>query len=137
MKLATKIQLVICMKGEHITRPYILSECITSEIFRESEEYQTWVKLYNYYCPSMGCVRLAYLPKRMPLFSNLLCKNQMGLNLPTLPFLLLFAILSYSHALISFTIYTSVACAVGSSVSSTSSTDFSFQNLVFRNLFEF
>jgi hypothetical protein len=125
------------MKGEHITRPYILSECITSEIFRESEEYQTWVKLYNYYCPSMGCVRLAYLPKRMPLFSNLLCKNQMGVNLPTLPFLLLFAILSYSHALISFTVYTSVACAVGSSVSSTSSTDFSFQNLVFWNLFEF
>ncbi len=135
--MATKIQLVICMKGEHITRPYILSECITSEIFRESEEYQTWVKLYNYYCPSMGCVRLAYLPKRMPLFSNLLCKNQMGVNLPTLPFLLLFAILSYSHALISFTVYTSVACAVGSSVSSTSSTDFSFQNLVFWNLFEF
>jgi len=114
------------MKGEHITRPYILSECITSEIFRENEEYQTWVKLYNYYCSS----------KMMPLFSNLLCKNQMGLNLPTLPFLLLFGILSYSHALISFTVYTSVACAVGSSVS-TSSTDFSFQTLVFWNLFEF
>jgi hypothetical protein len=118
------------MKGEHITRPYVLSECITSEIFRKNEEYQTWIKLYNYDCPSMGCVRLAYLPRMMPLFSNLLCKNQSGVNLPTLPFLLLFAILSYSHAFISFTIYTSVACAVGSSVS-TSSTDFSFQNLGF------
>jgi hypothetical protein len=30
----------------------------------------------------------------------------------------------------------SVACAVGPSVT-TSSTDFSFQNLVFKNLFEF
>jgi hypothetical protein len=83
-----------------------------------------------------GCVRLAYLPEMMALFSNLLCKNQMGVNLPTLPFLLLFAIPSYSHAFISFTIYTSVACAIGSSVS-TSSTDFSFQNLGFWNLFEF
>jgi len=86
----------------------------------------------------MGCVRLAYLPTMMPLFSNLLCKNQMGVNLPTLPFLLLFAILSYNHSspLISFSVHTSVACAVGSSVT-TSSTDFSFQNLVFWNLFEF
>jgi hypothetical protein len=35
-----------------------------------------------------------------------------------------------------FLVDTSVACAVGSSVTM-SSTDFSFQNLVFWNLFEF
>jgi hypothetical protein len=37
---------------------------------------------------------------------------------------------------VSFIIYTSVACAVGPSVTNFS-TDFSFQNLVFWNLFEF
>jgi len=51
---------------------------------------------------------------------------------------LVFAIgwISWQFVTIVGSITTSVACAVGPSVT-TSSTDFSFQNLVFGNLFEF
>jgi ribosomal protein L21E len=45
-------------------------------------------------------------------------------------------ILPWTHHFVEYTVGTSVACAVGPSVT-TSSTDFSFQNLVFGNLFEF
>jgi hypothetical protein len=63
---------------------------------------------------------------------QLSCRIKISINSATFFFLFLggFWILEV------YFIYTSLACAVGPSVT-TSSTDFSFQNLVFWNLFEF